>query len=151
VAPGPHRSHHHLSTTYRPPPPYLSRPWPPARGYPPTPCCHARPNSPVPLFRPPEANPGMGLLPPGINMPRPEIFFKKPFPGNYYLSGFRYTKDTEQLAVGCIVASDPLSLPGTLHFNYYLISKDWKACQAVRPLSLPFPRCHSRSRSTDPP
>ena len=38
---------------------------------------------PVPLFRPLEANPGMGLLPPRYQYAPSGNFFKKSFPGNY--------------------------------------------------------------------
>ena len=81
VAPGPHRSHHHRSTTDRPPP-CPGRPWSPARASRPPRRRAAGPFT-VPLFRPLEAKSGMGLLPPRYQYAPSGNFFKKSFPGKY--------------------------------------------------------------------
>ena len=62
--------------------PCPSRPWSPARISWSASALSRPAPFPLPLFRPLEANPGMGLLPPGINMDRPKIFSKNHFRKN---------------------------------------------------------------------
>jgi hypothetical protein len=77
VTPGPYRRHHHRCTTDRPPPLAL-----PAHGHPPGTPGHPPAVAPAgPLHLSPSSGPwrqtrGRDSYPPGINMPRAEIFSK---------------------------------------------------------------------------
>ena len=76
VTPGPYRRHHHRCATNRPPPLALA-----AHGHRPGLPGQPRRRSPgpslVPLFRPLEANPETGLLPPRYHYALSGNFFKK--------------------------------------------------------------------------